>query len=65
MPFLINNYIEKNSNSNMIFDFEGSNNEALARFYRGFGAKEFHYFGLRQYRFPFKQIAKLKSKIIS
>ncbi len=58
MPLLINNYIEKNSNSNKVFDFEGSNNESLARFYRSFGAKEYHYFGLRQYRFvfPFKEL---------
>jgi len=65
MPFLINNFIEKHSNSNKIFDFEGSNNESLARFYRSFGAQEYHYFGLRQYRFPFKQIAKLKNKLNS
>ncbi|RLD41516.1 MAG: hypothetical protein DRI86_13210 [Bacteroidetes bacterium] len=65
MPFLISSFIKKYSNSNKVFDFEGSNNESLARFYKSFGAQEYHYFGLRQYRFPFKQIAKLKNKIIS
>jgi len=65
MPFLISSFIKKHSNSNKVFDFEGSNNEQLARFYKSFGAQEYHYFGLRQYRFPFKQIAKLKNKIIS
>jgi hypothetical protein len=63
MPFLISSFIKTHSNSNKVFDFEGSNNESLARFYKSFGAQEYHYFGLRQYRFPFKQITKLKNRL--
>jgi hypothetical protein len=53
MPFLIDQYIQKYSNSKMIFDFEGSNNLPLARFYAGFGALEYNYYGLRIYHLPF------------
>ena len=63
MPFLISSFIQKHSNSNKVFDFEGSNNEFLARFYRSFGALEYHYFGLRQYKFPFKHLAQIKNRL--
>jgi hypothetical protein len=53
MPFLINEFIDENSQSQMIFDFEGSNNSSLARFYKSFGAQEYKYYGLRYYKFPF------------
>ncbi len=53
MPFIINEFIDEFSYSQMILDFEGSNNTNLARFYKSFGAKEFKYYGLRFYRFPF------------
>lgn len=53
MPFLINEFIDENSQTQMILDFEGSNNANLARFYKSFGASEFKYYGLRYYRFPF------------
>ncbi len=59
MPFLINNYIENNCNSKMIFDFEGSNSPSIARFFKSFGAEEFHYKGLRYY-----QISKTKKIIL-
>jgi hypothetical protein len=52
MPFLINEFIDENSQSQMIFDFEGSNNPSLARFYKSFGAQEYKYYGLRYYKFP-------------
>lgn len=53
MPFLINKFVKQNSQSQMILDFEGSNNPSLSRFYKSFGSSEFKYYGLRYYRFPF------------
>lgn len=52
MPYLIDNVIRQYSARNMIFDFEGSNDENLARFYRGFGAETNYYPGLRINRMP-------------
>ncbi len=50
---LINEFIEKNAGTGIILDFEGSNEENLARFYRGFGAKETFYLGLWKNDLPF------------
>jgi len=47
MPFLIDSYIQEHSNTAMILDFEGSNNENLARFYRSFGAADYSYYSIR------------------
>jgi hypothetical protein len=52
MPYLIDNVIRQYSGRNMIFDFEGSNDQNLARFYRGFGAEESYYPALRINRMP-------------
>lgn len=43
MTLLINYYLEENAGKPILFDFEGSMNPALARFYSGFGstAKKF------------------------
>lgn len=38
MPFLIDHYIKNNAAIIKTLDFEGSDNETLARFYKGFGA---------------------------
>lgn len=43
MTFLIDNVIRNNSPGTRILDFEGSNNENLARFYKGFGAQKTYY----------------------
>lgn len=43
MPFLINYFIEQNSQSQITLDFEGSNDQNLARFYSSFGSKECTY----------------------
>ena len=44
MSLLINTFIKEHAQSNLTLDFEGSNNPDLARFYKGFGAKEKIYF---------------------
>ncbi len=46
MSYLIDQVIQTNSSSGWIMDFEGSNNENLARFYKGFGAKKTYYYTL-------------------
>lgn len=43
MPAMINAIIEENAEKDMIFDFEGSDNINLARFYKSFGATEKNY----------------------
>lgn len=53
MTFLIDNIIRNNSPGGMVFDFEGSNNENLARFYKGFGAKKTTYTRLKIVRLNF------------
>lgn len=53
MTFLIDNIIKNNSPGSRILDFEGSNNENLARFYKGFGAKRTTYQRLKVNRLNF------------
>jgi hypothetical protein len=43
MSFLIDHWIQEKAGQVGIFDFEGSNNAQLARFYKGFGATEIFY----------------------
>ena len=43
LTFLLDNMIRDFSETQYIFDFEGSDNEGLARFYKGFGGKEIFY----------------------
>ena len=50
MTFLIDTVIRSNSPGGKILDFEGSNNENLARFYKGFGAKKTTYTRLKMNR---------------
>jgi hypothetical protein len=47
LTFLIDSVIERFSGSDKILDFEGSDNDGLARFYMGFGGKETTYQGIR------------------
>ena len=58
MSFLIDSVIKEYSPSQTTLDFEGSNNTNLARFYRGFGAKQVVYYRIKINRmsFPFKGI---------
>jgi len=50
MPLLIDSFIQNKSGSPMVLDFEGSNNLNLARFYRSFGASDYHYYDIRMIR---------------
>ena len=47
LSFLIDNVIKENSGTPKIFDFEGSDNDGLARYYKGFGGQEVKYPSLR------------------
>ncbi|QTE23988.1 hypothetical protein [Polaribacter cellanae] len=42
--FIINKILEKNANTNLIFDFEGSNIKGIASFFKSFGAKKENYY---------------------
>jgi hypothetical protein len=53
MPALINHYLQNAPVSIHTFDFEGSDNEGLQRFYRSFGAVESNYVHLKLNRLPF------------
>lgn len=62
MTFLIDNVIREFSETQYVFDFEGSDNEGLARFYKGFGGKEVFYPEIR--RNKFKGIFKFANRFI-
>ncbi len=47
LTFLIDFVIGKYSGTDKILDFEGSDNDGLARFYKGFGGEEKNYAGIR------------------
>lgn len=53
MFLLVDEFIKDFSNRNMILDFEGSNIDSIARFYKGFGANQFHYPSIRANNLPF------------
>ena len=65
MPFIVNNYIEEHAKDDIIFDFEGSNNPSLARFFMGFGSYESIYKSLRFYQMnvALKGVLKIAGKI--
>jgi len=65
MPFIINSFIEKNAEKDLILDFEGSNDENLARFYKSFGAKKNTYLHLSLNKMPYfvKLLFKLYKRI--
>jgi hypothetical protein len=48
MTFLIDDFIKENAQRNLILDFEGSNDENLARFYKSFGSKECVYLQIKK-----------------
>ena len=53
MPFLIDKFIEKNSQRNLILDFGGSNDKNLARFYKSFGSNDCFYLQIKKNKLPF------------
>jgi hypothetical protein len=53
MPFLIDSFIREHSGLQLTFDFDGSNDPNLARFYKSFGSKELIYRRLMISRLPF------------
>lgn len=53
MFLLIDEFIRKYSEKNLILDFEGSNMKGLARFYQGFGSIDCEYITIKQNRLPF------------
>jgi len=69
MHYLIDRFISENAGSGLTLDFEGSDNESLARFYRSFGAIEFPYSGIEFSRLPgsiikfFKYLFIIKKKL--
>ena len=52
MSFIIDRCIKENSSKKIIFDFEGSNNVNLARFYKSFGAETINYLHLNINKLP-------------
>ena len=52
MPFLIDSFLKESANTGLVFDFEGSNDLNLARFYKSFGAKNESYQNLKINRLP-------------
>mgnify|MGYP001340244086 CR=1 FL=1 len=52
MPFLIDSFIKEFATSGLIFDFEGSKDINLARFYKSFGAHNESYQSLKINRLP-------------
>lgn len=52
MSFAIDYFIRQHADSEMIIDFEGSNNEGIARFYRSFGSNEIFYWNITLDRLP-------------
>jgi hypothetical protein len=53
MFLLIDEFIKKYSEKNLILDFEGSNMEGIARFYQGFGATDCEYLSITFNHLPF------------
>jgi lipid II:glycine glycyltransferase (peptidoglycan interpeptide bridge formation enzyme) len=52
MYALFDAFIERHAAHDLVLDFEGSDIEGIARFYRGFGAKTVNYYGLKQNLMP-------------
>lgn len=51
--YLMNELLKLNAKSNKIFDFEGGNLPNTASFYKGFGASEKEYYGLKINNLPY------------
>lgn len=53
MHTLFDNFIKTHSGRDLILDFEGSEIEGIARFYKGLGAKPVYYHSVQQNRLPY------------
>jgi len=64
MSFLLDTVIQEFASSQMVLDFEGSNDPHLARFYKSFGAKEVGYkqLAFNHLPFPLNVMARIKNK---
>jgi len=62
LAFIIDSVIKQFSPGNYTLDFEGSDNEGLARFYKSFGARETLYYGLQINQLPLMMSALFKLK---
>ena len=62
LTFLLDYVIKKYSGTENILDFEGSDNDGLARFYKGFGGEDIFYKGLKFNRL--NKIANFALKIL-
>ena len=63
MTFLLDCYFKENAGQDFIFDFEGSMDLDVAKFYKGFGSVETHFIRLKKDSSPFP--LKLAKKIIN
>ncbi|MCK9448227.1 MAG: hypothetical protein M0Q41_04535 [Bacteroidales bacterium] len=52
LSFLLDSAIKEHAPGHYVFDFEGSDNPGLARYYKGFGSKETSYPGVHINRLP-------------
>ncbi len=52
MTLIIDKYIRDHAEKNLTLDFEGSNIESIARFFKGFGAKKCTYLNLKRNNLP-------------
>jgi len=50
---IVDEIIRRNSEKPILLDFEGSNNEGIARFYKGFGSQAEFYYSVNKIRFWF------------
>ena len=52
MHAIFDGFIKKHAGHDLVLDFEGSEIEGIARFYRGLGAKPVYYYSVKQNRLP-------------
>ncbi len=52
MFLLIDHFIRENANKHLTLDFDGSNNEALSRFYKGFGSTRIDFIRISRNTLP-------------
>ncbi len=53
MQAIFDGFIKAHAGQNLVLDFEGSEIEGIARFYKGLGAKPVYYYSVQQNRLPY------------